>query len=155
MNHISLIKMTKNEFEMYFADKIKRYSLALSQNVHEDIEDFYTKAVNQLNNLLPDGINTSGHYLFNIINEIEKIGYIWIKKDKEMNTAFLYEIYIFNEFRNMGYGTITMIKIEEWMRQQELLFLKLHVFGNNKEARRLYERIGFEIAGVNMFKKVT
>ncbi|MEA3319527.1 MAG: GNAT family N-acetyltransferase [Bacillota bacterium] len=87
-------------------------------------------------------------------NEIEKIGYLWIKKDKEKNSAFLYEIYIFNEFKNMGYGAITMEKIEEWLRQQELLFLKLPVFGNNKEARRLYERFGFEIAGVNMFKRV-
>ncbi|MGM0852714.1 MAG: GNAT family N-acetyltransferase [Bacillota bacterium] len=81
---------------------------------------------------------TSGHYFFNIKNEKETIGYLWIKEDKEKKSASLYEIYILNKFRNMGYGTTAMKKIEEWMRQHELLFLKLHVFGNNKEARNYH-----------------
>jgi len=154
MEHILLIEMTGNEFEQYFTDKLQRYSLVLSQNAYEGNGDFETKATNQLNNLLPNGIQTSGHYFFNINNELENIGYLWIKKDNEKKSAFLYEIYILSEFRNMGYGTITIKKIEEWMREHELLFLKLHVFGNNNEARKLYERIGFEVAGVNMIKQV-
>ncbi|RBO98364.1 N-acetyltransferase [Rossellomorea aquimaris] len=154
MKHILLIEMTRHEFEQYFTDKIQRYSLVLSQNDYEVNGDFETKATNQLNNLLPNGIQTSGHYFFNINNELENIGCLWIEKDNAKKSAFLYEIYILSEFRNMGYGTITMKKIEEWMREHELLFLKLHVFGSNNEARKLYERIGFEVAGVNMIKQV-
>ncbi|MHA7136705.1 GNAT family N-acetyltransferase [Rossellomorea arthrocnemi] len=154
MNNISLVEMTENEFEQYFLDKIQRYAVALSQNAPKNNQEFEIKAKIQLGNLLPDGIGTLGHYLFNIYYEKNNVGYIWVKEDVEKKSAFLYEIYIFDEFRNKGYGSRAMKKIEEWMKNHNLLFLKLHVFGSNIEARKLYERIGFEIAGVNMMKKV-
>ncbi|WP_254871098.1 N-acetyltransferase [Bacillus sp. Marseille-Q1617] len=154
MNELLFKEMTNTEFKRYFADKIQRYSLVLTQNSFEVNEDVNEKARNQLRNLLPEGIHTNGHYLFNIKHDKQTIGYLWIKEDKEKKSVFLYEIFIFNEYRNKGYGTRAMKKIELWMKQHDLLYLKLHVFGNNREARKLYENIGFEIAGVNMFKKV-
>ncbi|QWC23677.1 GNAT family N-acetyltransferase [Bacillus haikouensis] len=154
MSDLLFMEMTNIEFEQYFVDKIQRYTLVLTQNSVEECEDVNEKARNQLHNLLPNGIHTDGHYLFNINHDNQTIGYLWIKKDEEKKSVFLYEIFIFNEFRNMGYGTRAMKKIESWMIQHDLLYLKLHVFGNNREARKLYEKIGFGIAGVNMFKKV-
>lgn len=31
-------------------------------------------------------------------------------------------------------------------------YFKLHVFGSNTGARKLYEELGFEVAGINMLK---
>ena len=48
-----------------------------------------------------------------------------------------------------------MNHIEEWLKQNEVLYFKLHVFGNNQGAFKLYESLGFGIAGYNMLKSIT
>ncbi|WP_231597582.1 hypothetical protein [Bacillus sp. SA1-12] len=53
MKNISLRVMDEEDFRTYFENKIERYSNVLSENVHEEGEDPFSKAVKQLNNLLP------------------------------------------------------------------------------------------------------
>lgn len=79
---------------------------------------------------------------------------MWIKVEKEKKSAFLYEIYLFEQFRGMGFGTKVMTTMEEWILQQGITYFKLHVFGSNTGARKLYEELGFEIAGINMIKMI-
>lgn len=154
MRNISLKKMTDEEFRLYFENKIERYSDVLSQNVHEEGEEPSYKALRQLKNLLPQGNETPNHYLFNIYKDDHKIGFVWLKVEIEKKSAFLYEIYIFEEHRAKGFGTEVMNHIEEWLKQKEVQYFKLNVFGNNAGARRLYEALGFGIAGVNMLKLI-
>ncbi|MCA1054088.1 GNAT family N-acetyltransferase [Rossellomorea aquimaris] len=154
MNKPSLVNMTETEFEHYFQDKVARYAAVLAQNALEDSLDFNQKAKEQLHNLLPDGIHTPNHHLLFINHDDHHVGYIWLKEQQDTKSAFLYEIYLFEEFRNKGIGSVAMNSVEEWMKEQELLFLKLHVFGSNTGALKLYEKIGFEVAGINMMKRV-
>ena len=68
--NIVLKKMSEKEFTIYFDDKVERYSGVLSKNVHEvSNEEPFSKARKQLNNLLPKGIETPNHHLFNIYEE--------------------------------------------------------------------------------------
>ncbi|MEK4760718.1 GNAT family N-acetyltransferase [Viridibacillus sp. FSL E2-0187] len=153
--NILLKKMSEKEFTIYFEDKVERYSYFLSENVHEvNSEDPLSKARKQLNNLLPKGIETSNHHLFNIYEDDLLIGFIWIKLEKEKKSAFLYEIFIFEENRGKGFGTRVMKNVEEWLKQEGIYYFKLHVFGRNEGARKLYEELGFEIAGINMLKTI-
>jgi len=154
MKNSLLRKMTDDEFRLYFEKKIKRYTEVLSQNVHEEGEEPSSKALKQLNNLLPQGNKTPNHFLFNIYKDEHVKGFVWLKVEKEKKSAFLYEIYIFEEFRSKGFGTEVMNYIEEWLNKKEVHYLKLHVFGNNAGARRLYEKLGFGIVGVNMLKSI-
>lgn len=151
---ISLRKMTGDEFKIYFDNKIERYSRVLSQNVHEEGEESFSKALKQLNNLLPQGLDTPNHYLLNIFKDDETIGFVWIKVETEKKSAFLYEIYIFDKHRGKGYGTLVINDVEEWLKLKGIHYFKLHVFGSNTEARKLYERLGFGIAGINMLKSI-
>ncbi len=154
MNNV-LRKMSKEEFETYFENKIERYADVLSENSYEDgNEDFYLKARTQLNNLLPKGVETPNHHLFNLTLENQVIGYVWIKLEKGKKSAFLYEIFLFEDYRGKGHGTEVMASVEAWLEQEEIQFLKLHVFGSNTRARKLYEELGFEIAGINMVKTI-
>jgi ribosomal protein S18 acetylase RimI-like enzyme len=153
--NIVLKKMSEEEFTSYFEDKVERYSNVLSENVHEvSNEDPISKARNQLNNLLPKGIETNNHHLFNVYQADQLIGFVWIKIEKEKKSAFLYEIYIFEEYRGKGFGTRMMKNVEEWLEQEGIYYFKLHVFGSNEGARKLYEELGFEIAGINMLKTI-
>lgn len=48
-----------------------------------------------------------------------------------------------------------MKRLEDFLVQKEINYFKLHVFGSNTGARKLYEELGFEIAGINMLKPLT
>jgi len=146
MEELLLKPMTEEAFEHYFQDKIRRYTEVLSENIHEQGEEPSVKALKQLNNLLPKGIHTLNHSLFNIRLGNKEIGYVWLKIEEEKKSAFLYEIYLLEEFRAKGYGTNTMKSIEELLQQKDIVYFKLHVFGSNTGARKLYEELGFEIA---------
>ncbi|RND01189.1 GNAT family N-acetyltransferase [Lysinibacillus halotolerans] len=152
---ILLKRMSEREFTKYFENKVERYAEVLSQNVHEEVDEQpKSKAYRLLHNLLPKGVETPDHHLFHILNDDQMIGYVWIKVEKEKKSAFLYEIYLFERFRGMGFGTKVMTTVEEWIHQQGIAYFKLHVFGSNTGARKLYEELGFEIAGINMMKKI-
>ena len=87
--NILLKKMSEKEFIIYFEDKIERYSKVQSDNVHEvSSEDPLSKARKQLNNLLPKGIETFNHHLFNIYEDDRLIGFIWINVENENKSAF-------------------------------------------------------------------
>ncbi|WP_391207301.1 GNAT family N-acetyltransferase [Psychrobacillus sp. L4] len=74
-----------------------------------------------------------------------------IKKNK---SAFLYEIFLFDEFRSKGIGKEVLREIEEYLKSKEIIYFKLHVFGTNEKAIKLYKTIGFEVAGINMYKQL-
>lgn len=154
MKNISLRVMDEEDFRTYFENKIERYSNVLSENVHEEGEDPFSKAVKQLNNLLPQGKNTPNHHLFNIYKVDQIIGFVWLKVEAEKKSAFLYEIYIFEEYRAKGFGSAVINNIEEWLKEKGIHYFKLHVFGSKTEAFKLYERLGFGIAGINMLKLI-
>lgn len=152
MDSVLLKEMSKEDFDPYFQNKIKRYAGVLSENIIEQGEDPSSKALKQLNGLLPNGIETPNHHLFNIQRGENLIGFVWLKIEEEKKSAFLYEIYILEEYRGKGYGTETMKRLEEILVHREIEYFKLHVFGSNTGARKLYEELGFEIAGINMLK---
>ncbi|MFG6117232.1 GNAT family N-acetyltransferase [Halobacillus sp. MO56] len=152
---IALENMSKEEFTLYFEDKVERYSKVLLSNKHEvNNETPSFEARNKLNNLLPEGVDTSNHHLFNICIDNTLIGFVWVKIEREKKSAFLYEIFIFENYRGRGVGTSVMKNLEKWLEEEDIYYFKLHVFGSNEDARRLYEELGFKIAGVNMLKNI-
>lgn len=51
-------------------------------------------------------------------------------------------------FRGMGVGRALMTEAEMWAREHGVERLELGVFASNERARRLYERLGYEVEGV-------
>ncbi|MGY4795380.1 hypothetical protein ACVNNN_10270 [Lysinibacillus fusiformis] len=88
MDEILLRRMSKDEFESYFQNKIERYSDVLSENIHEQGDDPSTKALKQLKGLLPNGIKTPNHHLFNIQRGDKVIGFVWLKMEEEKKKCF-------------------------------------------------------------------
>lgn len=151
---IELREMTTQEFEIYLRDTLQRYSEVLSENVHEAGGNPSEQAKKQLSNLLPQGLTTPHHRLFTVQVDAVLAGYVWVKIEEEKKSAFLYEIYLAEEYRGKGVGTEVMQLIENLLRQKDIMYFKLHVFGSNTGARKLYEELGFQIAGVNMLKSL-
>ena len=149
-----LVKMDESDFQDYITDKEKRYAETLSSHTYEIAEDPKIRAKNLVDGYLANGFKTSYHEFYKIVHEKEICGYVWLKIEDEKRSAFLYEIYLFDCYRAKGIGTQVMSEIEEILQERDILYFKLHVFGTNQKAMRLYEALDFKIAGINMYKRL-
>lgn len=150
-----LIPMKENEYDVYVKDKIKRYALTLEENVFEIInEPPFVRAEEAIKGYLPNGFNTKNHEFYNVTENEKVIGNVWIKVVKENRSAFLYEIYLREEFRSKGIGKKVMTELESLLAVRKIAFFRLHVFGNNEHAINLYNNLGFQVAGINMYKEI-
>ena len=151
-----LIPMNEDEWNVYITDKTKRYALTLEENTFELInESAFIRARKAINGYLPSGFNTINHEFFNVIENEKVLGYVWIKIVEENKSAFLYEIYLKEECRSQGIGKKVMAELESLLAIREIVFFRLHVFGNNAHAINLYNKLGFHVAGINMYKEIT
>ncbi|WP_261793555.1 N-acetyltransferase [Staphylococcus xylosus] len=73
---------------------------------------------------------------------------------KEEKKCFIYDIKIKDTYRGKGLGTKTMECIEEYCKDKDVESIGLHVFGHNKRAVSLYNKIGFETTNYRMEKRL-
>ena len=150
-----LIPMTEADYDVYIEDKMKRYAHTLEENTFEVINDSaFLRAQQAISGYLPHGFNTKNHEFYHILENGKVAGYVWLKVVNENKSAFLYEIYLNEDVRSKGLGKETMTELESLLMSREILFFKLHVFGSNEQAIQLYHHLGFQIAGINMYKEL-
>jgi len=68
------------------------------------------------------------------------------------------DIFWETKLRIIEFGIVNEPRIDdrkEDLIKKEIYYFKLHVFGSNTGARKLYEELGFEIAGINMLKPLS
>lgn len=147
-------KMTSSEYDEYLVLALNSYAHELeasgliSKGMGKDI------AKRQFSNLFTNGIDTPNTYFYNIINDNDiKIGTL-IYGTRQAKEAYIYDILIFNDFQNQGYGKKALQLLEEEAKKLGFERIGLHVFGNNPIARHLYEKQGFEIVSMQMQKKL-
>ena len=81
-----------------------------------------------------------------IAEEYEEIaGYIKIRT--EMGTCEIESLIVGSKFRNRGIATQLVLKVEEWCKEMKLHKIFLET-GANWEARKLYEKLGYEVVCV-------
>lgn len=57
-------------------------------------------------------------------------------------------------FVQKGLGKKVMTELESLLAVRNIAFFRLHVFGNNEHAINLYNNLGFQVAGINMYKEI-
>ena len=108
---------------------------------------------------LPQGVLTPNNYLYAIkkMDEEALIGMAWIAiwNNAGRRSAFVCDIYIRAEWRNLGYGTQTMRLLEQQIHKLgDVSEIGLHVLWQNKAAQSLYRKLGFKPTGINMIKSL-
>ena len=68
--------------------------------------------------------------------------------------AFIYDIEMDPDRRGQGFGTATLLALDNWCRANGIATIGLHVFGHNKGAWELYKRMGYVETSVQMEKHV-
>lgn len=148
MSDFDFTQFLNFSIESYAEEKVK------AGNWRED--EAFEKSKQEFNELLPDGHHTKDHLLYSIIDAESntKVGSLWVRCKVEEKEAFIYEFAVDEDQQGKGFGTKAIQELEKILQNQGLEGLSLHVFGHNKKAIRLYERLGFETTNINMKKSL-
>ena len=131
----------------YAAEKVKSGDWAESEALARSRES--------LDGLLPRGIETPDNQLFAIVGPDGKsVGMLWfaVKERSGSRIAYVYNIAIDPRFRRQGHAERAFDALAHEARRLGLEGIGLHVFGHNRGAISLYEKIGFEATDITMFK---
>ncbi|MEY9980239.1 GNAT family N-acetyltransferase [Lysinibacillus sp. RC79] len=153
---ITLKPMNQEEFKQYISYAIEDYAKdkIASGNWSED------KAIDlsreSFERLLPQNEKTENNHLFSIFHNDILVGMIWIsqKAPTNPNEGFIYDFVIFEQYQGQGYGKKAMKEAEIIAKELGMNKIGLNVFGHNKIARSLYEKMGYEITNITMAKTI-
>jgi ribosomal protein S18 acetylase RimI-like enzyme len=97
---------------------------------------------------------TEKNQLWVIQDQARRIGELWVAERHAGagRIAFILDIYIDPGERRQGYAKQSLLALESWASQAGCKEVRLHVFGRNDAARRLYEQLGYGIASLTMAK---
>jgi ribosomal protein S18 acetylase RimI-like enzyme len=150
---ITLELMDSAELQHYLNTAIENYAnghvLAGNWNEAESID----KATDEFTSLLPEGVKTKNNYLYTIREDDQEVGMLWLAK-KTNDNGFIYDINILDNYQGRGFGKEAMKQIELIGKSLGLKKIGLHVFGHNKVARGLYEKLGYQTTNLIMEKEI-
>ena len=114
------------------------------------------KAVRDFATVLPEGLQTKGHWMYVIEADGLAVGFLWFaERDLDGRpTAYLYDVQIDEDARGHGYGRAAMLEFEREAARRGLRHLSLNVFGGNAPARGLYSSLGWAEMAITMTKQL-
>jgi ribosomal protein S18 acetylase RimI-like enzyme len=66
--------------------------------------------------------------------------------------AWVFQVEVAPEYRGRGYGRVAMLRAEHDARARGMTSLGLNVHGQNKVARSLYDRLGYQAMSLQLKK---
>jgi ribosomal protein S18 acetylase RimI-like enzyme len=155
---VRLVPMEETEFNAYRESAIVNFAQEQMKAGNWSPERAIELSEQEFQRLLPDGIVTENQYLCTIEDEESgnTVGILWfaVREGDTGPKAFVYDIVIYEEYRRRGYGMQAFQALEEKAKEMGLKAIALHVFGHNHAARRMYEKLGYEVVGMHMSKKL-
>lgn len=150
---VTLRLMNSSEFQEYFNLATENYAKekVIAGNWNE--EESIIKAKTEYEKLLPKGKDTEKNYLYIISQKNQPIGIVWLEKKSNEN-GFIRDVRVFEKYQGLGYGKEAMKQIEMEGKELGLKKIGLHVFGHNRIARGLYEKLGYQTTNVMMIKDI-
>ncbi len=116
------------------------------------------RARSEFDRLLPLGLQTPDHYLFEIreVESGEAIGFVWLAVAGEAaaRSGYLYNIQIKPQYRGRGHAKAALELIDDIALAKDVGSIALHVFSFNGAAQALYRSHGYWVTGVNMRKSI-
>src|SRR5689334_9866457 len=154
MSLVTLRPMSDAEFDAYMRVLRVNYAQERAESANTSLEEEQAESDRQLNQLLPDGLRSPGHFFWNVVDAAvgSVVGTLWVFEDAAKHRAFIYGIEMSAEQRGKGYGTAALATLEETLRPRGVTRIALNVFGKNTGAQRLYARVGYYPIAIAMQK---
>ncbi|WP_429676965.1 GNAT family N-acetyltransferase [Bacillus pumilus] len=154
MRLVTLQPMSQTDYDVLMEKAIQRYAEEKVLAGTWEKEESLANAEEQFDRLLPEGLQTEHHELWNFLNGEEAIGWVWLCYDPHhpQQEGFIYNFILFEAYRGKGFAKQAIAALEEQAKSLGVQKLSLHVFAHNQIARSLYEKTGFEETGIYMSK---
>lgn len=155
---VTLKLMTDAIYEPYMERLTVEYGKEKAKAGNWSEEEALEKSRQETAELLPQGKETPGHYLFSVHNEAdEQVGILWIAERPKgtEKMVWIFDIEVKEEHRRKGYARAIFTELEKYVRDTlGLNRIELHVFGHNTGAIALYQSLGFETMNIVMGKTI-
>lgn len=142
---VSVRPMAQSEYDAWYPHLVEGYGQSFVDAGLLSPEEARVRAEEQTAALLTEGLATPGHELVTLADHGEPVGEIWLRHGLEPGVSFVFDVEVNDGQRGKGYGKALMIAGEAASLAAGSSRLGLHVFGHNTVARRLYEKIGYQI----------
>ena len=157
---IKFTSFSSEDFAEYTQRAVRGYAEEKVRAGNWEAETALRQAEQEFKTLLPYGLETNENYFCWILANIEsgehKVGNIWYASSQSnRDDIFIWDFEIFEDFRRRGYASEALVALEEKCRELGKHSISLHVFGDNRAARKLYEKVGFKETNVMMTKKLS
>ncbi len=154
MADLALRAMSDEEFAAFREATAADYAEMKVRAGEWERADATRLALEQTDQLLPDGANTPGMLLVTAQSvEDGAVGRAWVAlSDPPRPGAWIYAIEVAEAARGKGYGRALLAALEDRVRERGVATLGLNVFGENQTARRLYESAGYATTSLQMRK---
>lgn len=153
---VILRKMTETEYEQATRHREVEGIRELAKLIPED--EAVKRVLAGTAHFLPQGRDTAGHHLVVAENEAgEVVGDAWVGPDPQDTTgtadsAWLYDINVFERFWRNGYGSAILAAAEELVAGEGRTRLGLNVVGDNDVAIAMYRRNGYHVSSMQLDK---
>lgn len=129
---VELVAMSEADFRRYLETAVEDYAQAHIKAGDCAPGEAQALAQADYDELLPRGLSSEGQHLFTVVSRETSapVGMVWfaLRQKGAKRSAYIYDIQVDAAHRGKGYGA---------------------------EARRLYERAGFQVTGMGMAKQLT
>ncbi|MFX3675157.1 MAG: GNAT family N-acetyltransferase [Paenisporosarcina sp.] len=153
---ITLKPMKHEVFQAYIIGAIEGYAKEKVEAGNWSEDEALDLSKQDFNSLLPQDEKSEFNYLYSIFHNELNVGMIWIAQKSPENTdeGFIYDFIVSDQYQGLGYGKQALKEIEIKAKELGMKKIGLHVFGHNKVARGLYEKMGYETTNVAMSKTI-
>jgi mycothiol synthase len=108
----------------------------------------------QVRRSMPRGPATEGMVVRTAVAGDAEIGWVWygLRGPVRPDMAWIYQLDVDEPYRNRGHGTAIIAAVEADLVRRGARTVGLYVRGDNVDAQRLYERLGFQLVSQEMSK---
>ncbi|MFI7546652.1 GNAT family N-acetyltransferase [Actinoplanes sp. NPDC049599] len=114
------------------------------------------RAARKLSELLPHGARTEGMILRTVLARGVPVGWVWagLPESPRPHLGWLHNIEIDEPHRGRGHGSAAIAAIEAELARRDVPGIGLNVHGSNVGARRLYQRLGYQLLAQQMARQL-
>jgi ribosomal protein S18 acetylase RimI-like enzyme len=157
-NHIGFVELEEGPYRDYKRNLVRHYAADKVRAGAWSQAEAEGRAARDVDGLLPEGPATQGHLLYAVREDSTdaEVGIVWfaLRDSGVGRSVWIYDIIIHEDFRRRGYASRTLELVEERARDLGAKSVELHVFGHNRGARALYEKLGYNITSITMAKPI-
>ena len=147
--------MSDSEYKTFYERSVPEYAKDKEQSDHLTSREALAAATKQFKELLAQGLLTPKHFFFSIIDSETKkcLGDVWLADRSMKGALYIFDLYLSPDSRGKGLGKEVMSLLEIEVKKLGFNALRLHVFGHNTVARKLYESAGYITTNIHMLKE--